>query len=92
LLVVEVSPPGAPLFDEVVVEDSEDFSDADGADGAPWAPVAPEEPVAPVAPDSPGAPRSHPMAAVLSRNAIPINAAMAPVFFFRMTIFLIRES
>ena len=33
LLVVVVSPLGAPLF-EVVVEDSEDFSDADGAAGA----------------------------------------------------------
>ena len=37
LLVVVVSPPGAPLF-EVVVEDSEDFSDADGAAGAAAAP------------------------------------------------------
>ena len=35
LLVVVVSPPGALLFDEVVVEDSEDLSAADGAAGAP---------------------------------------------------------
>jgi hypothetical protein len=93
LLVVVVSP-GAPPFDEVVVEDSEDFSDAAaaaGAAGAPSAPVdpvAPDAPVAPVAPDSPGAPPLHPMAATLNRNAIPAMAAIAPVFFFFITISL----
>jgi hypothetical protein len=96
LLVVVVSPPGAALF-EVVVEDSEDFSDATaaaGAAGAPSAPAAPDAPVAPeapVAPDSPGGPPLQPTAAVPSRNAIPINAAMAPVFFFLITLFLVSE-
>lgn len=37
LLVVVVSPPGAALFDVVVV-DSEDFSETDGAAGAAAAP------------------------------------------------------
>jgi hypothetical protein len=94
LLVVVVSPPGAPLL-EVVVEDSEVFSDAAGAagaDGAPSAPVAPEAPVAPdapvapVAPDSPGGPLLQPAAPTPTRNARPIKDAKTPVFFFATTI------
>src|SRR5438045_9454355 len=89
LSVVVVFPPGA-LFDEVVVEDSEDFSDAAAAAaGAPSAPVAPEEPVAPeapVAPASPGAPLSQPATPMPSRNVRPTSAAKAPVFFFIISI------